>query len=254
MKITSIFILLVTCASTCAAKPIQKPNFVFILADDLGINDLSIEGSSYHETPHIDRIAREGVRFTNGYSNCQVCSPSRASIMTGKTPARHGITDWIGAASGMNWKRNNRVLPADYKHELDDADTTMAEALTAAGYKTFFAGKWHIGDNGPEKHGFQINQGGHHRGGPPGGYFSPYKNPKLSDGPAGESLPIRLANETAKFISANKNQPFLAYLSFYSVHGPIQTTPALWKKYRDKAQKKPHRGDRFKVDRTLPVR
>ena len=234
----------------------KKPNFLFILADDLGIKDLSIEGSAYHETPNIDRIARQGMRFTNGYSTCQVCSPSRASIMTGKYPARHGITDYIGAPSGMAWKRNNKVLPAEYVHALPKEDTTLAEALVAGGYATFFAGKWHLGNKGsfPEDHGFQMNKGGHRAGTPPGGFFSPYKNPKLKDGPVGESLPIRLAQETAQFIANNKDKPFLAYLSFYSVHGPIQTTPELWKKYRNKAQKKPHQGDRFLVDRTLPVR
>ncbi|MCP5537174.1 MAG: sulfatase [Akkermansiaceae bacterium] len=250
MKTITLFLL----SSVLAFAETQKPNFVFILADDLGIMDLSGEGSTFHETPNIDSIARDGMRFTQGYSTCQVCSPSRASIMTGKYPARHGVTDWIGAASGTKWNRNDKVLPAAYSHELDPNDTTLAEALAAGGYRTFFAGKWHIGKLGPEQHGFQVNQGGHDRGSPPGGYFSPYKNPKLTDGPAGESLPIRLANETAAFIKTNKDKPFLAYLSFYSVHGPIQTTPALWKKYRDKAQQNPHKGDRFLIDRTMPVR
>jgi len=248
---TITFLLIFT---VCTFADIKKPNFLFILADDLGIKDLSGEGSTFHETPHIDSIAREGMKFTQGYSTCQVCSPSRASIMTGKYPARHGITDWIGAASGTKWNRNDKVLPPEYAHEMEAKDTTLPEALAAGGYQTFFAGKWHIGSMGPEQHGFQVNKGGHHRGSPPGGYFAPYKNPKLTDGPAGESLPIRLANETAAFIKTNKDKPFLAYLSFYSVHGPIQTTPKLWEKYRNKAQKKPHKGDRFLIDRTLPVR
>ena len=241
-----------------------KPNIVFILADDLGLKDLSIEGSTYYETPNIDRIAREGMRFTNGYATCQVCSPSRASIMTGKYPARHGVTDWIGAATGLGWKRNDRVLPPEYVRHLPHEDTSLAEALKKGGYRTFFAGKWHLGDEGsfPEDHGFDINIGGHHRGSPPGGFFSPYKNPKMQDGPAGESLPIRLANETSRFIikqtldreGLGEPAPFLAYLSFYSVHGPIQTTPELWAKYREKAAADPHRGNRFLIDRTLPVR
>jgi len=250
IRLTLIFL---SSSAVVFAEP-KKPNFLFILADDLGIHDLSGEGSTFHETPNIDRIAREGMKFTNGYSTCQVCSPSRASILTGKYPARNGITDWIGAASGTRWNHNDRVLPAEYAHALNKKDTTLAEALAAKGYKTFFAGKWHLGNVGPEEHGFQINKGGFHVGSPPGGYFSPYKNPKLKDGPAGESLPIRLAKETAAFMKANKDQPFLAYLSFYSVHGPIQTTPKLWKKYRDKALKNPHHGDRFLIDRTLPVR
>ncbi|MGB1873954.1 MAG: sulfatase [Akkermansiaceae bacterium] len=234
----------------------EKPNFVFILADDLGIMDMSCEGSTLHETPNIDRIAQEGMRFTEGYSTCQVCSPSRASILTGKYPVNHGITDYIGAPVGTAWKRNDKILPSEYKRHLGHEETTLAEALAAGGYKTFFAGKWHLGSEGshPEDHGFEINKGGHRAGTPPGGFFSPHKNPKLSDGPAGESLPIRLGEETAAFIKANKDQPFLAYLSFYSVHAPIQTTPALWKKYRDKAQQNPHQGERFLLDRTLPVR
>ena len=234
----------------------RKPNFVFILADDLGIMDMSCEGSTLHETPHIDRIAHEGMRFTEGYSTCQVCSPSRASIMTGKYPVRHGVTDWIGAPVGLAWKRNDKVLPSEYKKHLGHEETTLAEALALGGYKTFFAGKWHLGDKGshPEDHGFQINKGGHRKGSPPGGFFAPYNNPKLEDGPAGESLPIRLAEETATFIRANKAQPFLAFLSFYSVHAPIQTTPALWRKYRDKAQQEPHQGERFLLDRTKLVR
>lgn len=259
---TRLLALPLLCGSILAA---EKPNIVFILADDLGLMDLSIEGSTYYETPHIDRIAKEGMRFTHGYATCQVCSPSRASIMTGKYPARHGVTDWIGAATGLGWKRNNKVLPSEYVHQLPHEDTSLAEALKKGGYKTFFAGKWHLGNEGsfPEDHGFDLNIGGHHRGSPPGGFFAPFKNPKMEDGPAGESLPIRLANDTAKFIVAQtpsqehplKNPaPFLAYLSFYSVHGPIQTTPELWSKYQKKAAKNPHQGDRFLIDRTLPVR
>lgn len=231
-----------------------KPNFVFILADDLGVKDIGIEGSTFYETPHIDDLALRGMRFTQGYATCQVCSPSRASIMTGKFPARHGITDWIGAAEMWNWTRNGKVLPAPYRRELDKHDTTIAEALKQAGYKTFFAGKWHLGTTGshPEDHGFDINKGGYFSGSPRGGYFSPYNNPELEDGPVGEALPIRLANETKQFIEQNRDQPFLAFLSFYSVHGPIQTSQPLWKKYRDKAGSE--QGPRFVIDRTLPVR
>jgi arylsulfatase A-like enzyme len=240
----------------CGSLSAAPPNIVFILADDLGAKDLCIEGSTCYETPHLDRIAKEGMRFTHGYATCQVCSPSRASIMTGKFPARHGITDWIGAATGTNWNRNDRVLPPEYVRHLPHADTTLAEALRSNGYRTFFAGKWHLGGEGslPDDHGFDLNIGGHHAGSPPGGYFSPFQNPKMKDGPAGESLPIRLASETASFIRSNNGRPFLAYLSFYSVHGPIQTTPALWKKYRDKAAATLHLGPRFLIDRTLPVR
>ncbi|MFT6239005.1 MAG: arylsulfatase A-like enzyme [Akkermansiaceae bacterium] len=234
----------------------QRPNIVFILADDLGIMDLSIEGSTFHETPHIDAIAKSGMRFTNGYSTCQVCSPSRASIMSGQYPARVGITDWIGAATGMKWRRNDRILPSENGDRLPSKITTVAEALKSGGYRTFFAGKWHLGGegSGPEAHGFEVNKGGYSSGSPRGGYFSPYKNPNLEDGPAGEVLPIRLAQETVKFIEQDSQKPFFTFLSFYSVHGPIQTSPDLWEKYRKKATAAGLAAERFKNDRTLPVR
>jgi len=231
-------------------------NFVFILVDDLGQKDIGVEGSTFYQTPHIDKLANDGMRFTNGYATCQVCSPSRASIMLGKYPARIGITDWIGAATGLRWNRNDRVLPPPNKSALPHDDVTLAEALKAAGYKTFFAGKWHLGNKGsfPEDHGFDINKGGHHRGSPPGGFFSPYRNPKLTDGPKGESLTLRLARETTQFIEAHKDQKFLAYLSFYAVHAPIQTTAALREKYIKKAKDMGLAKSRFVFDRTMPVR
>lgn len=239
----------------------KKPNIVFFLVDDLGIKDLSCEGSTFYETPRIDQLAAESMRFTNGYSNCQVCSPSRAAIMTGKYPPRVGITDYIGAPSGLDWKRNDKILPAENVEALPAKETTLAEALAAGGYATWFLGKWHLGSKGsfPEDHGFAVNVGGHHAGTPPGGFFAPFKNPKIEkDPPAGTSLPLWLADQTCELIvrqqKENPEQPFFAYLSFYSVHGPIQTTPDLWKKYQQKAAKNPHQGDRFLNDRTLPVR
>ena len=258
LKMLIVFVLL--CASISIVNPATadepKTNVLFILADDLGWRDLSNEGSTFYESPNIDRIANEGMKFTQGYATCQVCSPSRASIMTGKYPARLKITEWIGAAMGEGWKRNTKLLPAIYEHNLAHSETTLAEAFREAGYRTFFAGKWHLGKEGshPEDHGFEINIGGHHRGSPPGGYFSPYNNPKMESGPKGELLPLRLGRETAKFIEAHQDEPFFAYLSFYSVHGPIQSTEALWKKYRDKAARQPQPDHRFLIDRTTPVR
>ena len=236
----------------------QKLNFLFFLVDDLGKMDIGIEGSSFYETPHIDALANSGMRFQNGYAACQVCSPSRAAIMLGTYPARNKITDWIGAKTGTDWKRNDKVLPVEYIHALPKEEITVAEAMREGGYKTFFAGKWHMGgeDNFPEDHGFDINIGGHHRGSPPGGFFSPYTNPKMKSGPQGESLTIRLANETANFIENHKGneKPFFAYLSFYAVHGPIQTTETLWKKYQKKAAAKGLAEKRFIFDRTKAVR
>lgn len=268
MKIrnTSIIALILAIAFLFDIQPLdgfydgvesKPPNVVFILADDLGWRDLSNEGSTFYESPHIDRIANEGMKFTRGYATCQVCSPSRASLMTGKYPARLNITDWIGAAEGTQWKRNTKLLPATYNHQLPAADETLAEAFQAAGYRTFFAGKWHLGGEGslPTDHGFEFNIGGHHRGSPPGGYFSPYSNPEMESGPKGELLPLRLGRETVKFIEQHKDERFFAYLSFYSVHGPIQTTEKLWKKYRDKASRQGKAPDnRFLIDRTTPVR
>lgn len=241
----------------------QKPNILFILADDLGWRDLGCTGSQFYETPNIDGIAQRGVQFVNGYAACQVSSPSRASILTGKFTARHGITNWIGEYSGKDWQqmgRHSKLLPAEYVWSLPKEDITLAEALRSNGYKTFLAGKWHLGDKGsyPEDHGFDINVGGYEAGSPNGGYFTPYNNPKLKDGPKGENLSIRLANETASFIEKqskeNKKQPFFAYLSFYAVHAPLETSQEYWKHFRDKADSMGIATSGFKIDRTLPVR
>lgn len=239
-----------------------KPNVLFIVADDLGYHDLSCMGSDYYETPHIDRIAAEGMLFTNGYATCQVCSPSRASLMSGKFPARHGITDWIGAKTGEAWReagRFNKLLPPENKDHLDLEYTTLPEAMKAEGYATFFAGKWHLGGEGsyPEDHGFDINQGGFEQGGPyTGGYYSPFNNPKMEDheDELGMSLPMKLAKETSKFITDNKDTTFFAFLSFYAVHAPIQTSKEKWEKYRNKAEEKGIAESGFEMGHFLPIR
>ena len=242
----------------------DRPNFVFLLVDDLGKEDMSCEGSEFYETPHIDSLAARSMRFERGYSSCQVCSPSRAAIQSGKTPARLHITDYISVA-GRNqpeqWNRNTRLLPSPYKSELPLEEVTIAEALKEEGYSTFFAGKWHLGADGftPSEQGYDVNIGGYHYGTPPGGYHSPYKNPKLSDDEPGTELPIRLGRETANFISekAKGDAPFFAMLSFYSVHGPIQCSEERWKKYQAKAESMglTKRSDpRFLMDRGKEVR
>ncbi len=237
----------------------KKPNIVFILVDDLGLHDLSVTGSEFYETPNVDRIAKEGMMFTQGYAASRVCSPSRASIMTGKFTARHGITDWIGAASGTEWRKHNRhdkLLPAEYVHNLPKDDVTLAEAMKAAGYTTFFSGKWHLGNEGsyPEDHGFDINKGGWEKGSPIGGYFSPWENPKLPNKIDGENLSMRLAKETVDFIKQHKNTAFFAFLSFYAVHGPIQTAQQKWQKYRNKAEAQGINEKGYKMERVLPIR
>ncbi len=240
-----------------------KPNVLFILADDLGAHDLSCMGSNFYETPNIDGIANESMVFTQGYATCQVCSPSRASIMSGKFPARHGITDWIGAKTGEAWRQKgcyNQLLPPEYVHNLPLEYITLPEALKEAGYKTFFAGKWHLGGEGswPEDHGFDINIGGWDGGSPAGGYFSPYNNPNLQNKKDGENLSMRLAEETVRFLGENNpqktGQPVFAFLSFYAVHGPIQTTRKKWAKYRDKAERTGIVETGFKMGHFLPIR
>lgn len=236
-----------------------KPNVVFIIADDLGYHDLGITGSRFYETPNIDRIGIEGMIFTNGYATCQVCSPSRASVMSGQFPARHGVTDWIGAPSGEDWRRYRRytrLLPPEYKRHLPHEVTSLPEAMKEEGYLTFMTGKWHLGTEGshPEDHGFDVNKGGYESGSPRGGYFSPYNNPKLEDGEPGENLSIRLASETTKFIEANRDTSFFVYLAFYAVHGPIQTSREKWSKYRNKADESGIAESGYIMERRLPIR
>ena len=199
----------------------KRPNVLFILVDDMGARDLSNEGSAFYESPHIDRIAHEGMKFTRGYATCQVCSPSRASILTGKYPPNHGITTWIGDASGEAWRRRGRHdshFPPEYERNLRASEITLAEAMKSAGYTTFLPENGTLVPKGswPTDHGFDLNKGGWDVGSPRGGFFSPWQNPNLAPGPAGESLTLRLGQETADFIEANKNQPFLAYLSFFT--------------------------------------
>lgn len=228
----------------------DRLNFVFFLVDDLGWRDLGCFGSPFYETPHIDRLARQGVRFTSAYAACPVCSPTRASIMTGKYPARMATTDWFGApqpdAMGNHPTKDKPLLPAPYLDELPLDEITVAEAFRDMGYRTFFAGKWHLGGEGryPEDQGFEINKGGFERGSPPS-YFSPYRNPRLSDGPDGEYLPERLAQESVAFLEQVGQNPFLLFLSFYTVHTPLVTREDLVAKYEAKAAHVRHDGPEF---------
>ena len=209
-----------------------KPNFLFILVDDLGWADVSPNNpQTFYETPNIQKLADEGMNFTNGYAGGAICSPTRSALMTGKSGGRTHFTAHISGLMNKDW----------YLHDLPLSEVTIAEALKEAKYATFFAGKWHLGAKGfyPEDQGFDINIGGWQAGGPAGGFFSPYKNPNLTDGPEGEHLPTRLTNEGIAFmdsISKTEN-PFFLYLSYYSVHTPLQTTTALENKYKAKAAK-----------------
>lgn len=213
----AIFLLVTGCIGTDN----KKPNVIFILVDDLGWNDLGYSGSTFYESPNIDKLSKDSFEFKTAYAASSVCSPTRASIMTGKHPARVNITDWI---PGLDPKNRPLLGPQDL-HQLPLDEITIAEKLKESGYKTFYAGKWHLGSQGyyPEENGFDINIGGFEKGSPMGGYYSPYKNPKLSDGPEGEYLTDRLTSESISFIeNHDKSQPFVLFLSFYNVHTPIQ--------------------------------
>lgn len=215
----------------------KPPNVVFFLVDDLGYMDVGCNNpETFYETPNIDRLASTGMRFTDGYAANPVCSPTRYSIMTGKYPTRAGATNFFSGT------REGRFLPAPLNDWMPLEEVTIAEALKARGYATFFAGKWHLGNGEelwPEHQGFDVNKGGGARGGPYGGrrYFSPYGNPRLEDGPPGEHLPDRLARETANFIEEHRAGPFFAYLAFYSVHTPLMAPEDLVEKYRQKARR-----------------
>jgi arylsulfatase A-like enzyme len=216
----------------------RKPNVVFFLVDDLGFMDVGADNPrSFYETPNVDRLAASGMRFTNGYAASPVCSPTRYGILTGRYPTRAGITDWlVGTREGL-------FRPAPLHDRMPVEEVTLAEALREGGYRTFFAGKWHLGPSAeywPEAQGFEVNKGGWSAGGPYGGrqYFSPYGNPRLEDGPEGEHLPDRLATEAVRFIEAHRDEPFLVYLAFYSVHTPLMGRPDLVAKYAEKARRR----------------
>jgi arylsulfatase A-like enzyme len=240
LKIPLFVSLLFLACSSCSgpAEKKLKPNILFILVDDLGWADLGCYGSRFHETPGIDKLAAEAMRFTDAYAACPVCSPTRASIMTGKYPARTGITDWIpGRQAHAGPQPCDKLLSREFELEMKLEEVTIAEALKGAGYRTFFAGKWHLGQDSvywPENQGFEINKGGWRVGSPQGGYFSPYVNPRLESGPEGECLTDRLTDESVRFIEQHRQEPFFLYLSFYAVHTPLQAKPGLVEKYEHK--------------------
>ena len=243
MKTTKLCVPLCLCAlcifitATPALDAAKQTNFLFFLVDDMGWADIGANGSTYHETPNIDRLARSGMRFTQGYAAGSVCSPTRASIMTGRHPVRVDITDWIPGQA--NRPANPLLHPEDRSH-LPLEETTIAEALKEHGYQTFFAGKWHWGDKGqwPTDQGFDINIGGHHRGSPPGGYYGPWSNPTLKAKRKDEYLTERLTEESVKFLEErDQAKPFLLYLSYYNIHTPIQAYKKHIDHYQSKAAK-----------------
>lgn len=235
----------------------SRPNILVINVDDMGWSDLGCYGSTYYETKHIDRLAREGVRFTQAYAAAAICSPTRAALLTGKYPARVGITDWIRAEfqaqvnpeTGKNptdWVKapgKSLLTPPNALH-LDQAERTSAEYLQKQGYKTCHVGKWHLGTTNwyPTTQGFDLNIGGSDLGQPPS-YFDPYVNakgsvsyniPTLKPRKEGEFLTDRLGDEIVAFLKANKSKPFFISWNPYAVHTPIQAKKHLIEKYRQK--------------------
>jgi arylsulfatase A-like enzyme len=221
----------------------RPPNFVFILIDDLGWRDTGFMGSSYYETPNIDRLAREGAWFTAAYASAPNCAPSRACLLTGQYTPRHGVYTVGNPARGQ--ARNRKLVPTPNRTELDPGAVTIAEALRPAGYVSASIGKWHLGDDpefGPVSQGFDLNFGGG-RAGNPGTYFSPYRNVRLpadSTAPAGEYLTDRLTDEAIGFIERNSDRPFFLYLPHYAVHTPIQAKEETIRKYREKVAVEGH--------------
>lgn len=241
MKTILSLLLAFAAVLSASTQPDTAPkNVVFILVDDLGWKDLACYGSEFYETPNLDAFSGESMRFLQAYSASPVCSPTRAAIMTGQHPARVTITDWI---PGQQPKNSLLIMPED-RDELALPAYTMAEAFQDRGYATFFAGKWHLGDEGyfPENQGFEHNKGGMHKGSPPGGYYSPYNNHKLPDGPEGEYLPDRLTDESIRFIEARDERPFFLFLSYYTVHTPIQASNRHIEHYEQKRSALPDSG------------
>jgi arylsulfatase A-like enzyme len=221
--------------ATAAAQP-ARPDILFIMIDDLGWMDLACQGNKLVETPNVDRLASQGMRFTDAYAAAPVCSPTRAAALTGKSPARLHITNHMPDRPQFT-PEDAELLPAKMLDRLPLEHVTIAERLKEAGYATAFFGKWHLSGRGggnpdfdPERQGFDLNVGGCGLGGPPT-YFDPYRIPRLEDRRPGEYLPDRLADETIQFIEASGDRPFAVFLWNYTVHWPMEAPQALIEKY-----------------------
>ncbi len=213
----------------------KKPNIIFILIDDMGWKDLGCCGSEFYETPNIDRLAGQGMRFTDAYASCPVCSPTRASVLTGKYPATVGITNYIGG------KAKGKLIDVSYLDHLPLEEYCLARALKQGGYATWHIGKWHLGGDGflPQDHGFEIDIGGCHAGSPgKGGYFSPWSIPALQnvDVPDGTYLTDYLTDQAVDLILKHDSQPFFLNMWYYSVHTPIQAKPEKIRGYEAKVK------------------
>ena len=241
--VTTVFacLLVVIFFDLAAAKDHRSkgrlPNVVVFVVDDLGYMDIGANNPNcFYDTPSIDRFAESAMRFTDGYAANPVCSPTRYSLMTGRYPTR------VGATNFFSGNRPGKFRGAKLNNRMPLDEITLAQALKTKGYATFFAGKWHLGPSEeyyPQNRGFDVNAGGWRAGGPYTGnkYFAPFANPELKpESEEGDHLPDRLANDTVDFIRTNSDKPFLAYLSFYSVHTPLIGRPDLVEKYQTKAE------------------
>lgn len=226
-------LLFVSTLVPAPALPAERlPNVVLFLVDDLGWSDLGCYGSRFHETPHIDRFAQEGVRFTQAYAACHVCSPTRASILTGKYPARLHLTDWLPGRRDFPFQR---LKNAPIHQHLPLEETTLAAALRPHGYAAGHFGKWHLGEepSGPLAHGFDVQVPRWNKGWPRVGHHAPFQLDGLIDSP-GDYLTDRLTDEALKFIEAHADRPFFLYLSHFAVHDPIQGPADFVAKYQAK--------------------
>ena len=260
MKRILTLLLIFTALPVGTASAKSKLNVVFFLIDDMGWTDVGCYGSGYYETPNIDRLAGQGMKFTDAYASCCVCSPTRASILTGKYPGRLHITHAIPIQGAKRLKGPLPLIEATYTKNLPLEEVTIAEALKDAGYVSASIGKWHVcWDKGfyPEDQGFDLNVGGNNMGNP-GNYFYPYqgawrmtaKHPltrwnTLPDGKPGEYLTDRLTDEAIAMIDKNRDRPFFLYLSHYAVHSPLQAKKGMIEKYRKKPATKHHKNPTY---------
>jgi arylsulfatase A-like enzyme len=217
----------------------KKPNIIFMLVDDMGWRDLVCYGSTFYETPNIDRLFKDGMHFTDAYASCPVCSPTRASVMSGKYPANVGVTDWIAWGGGCH-PRRGKLIDAPYIDHLPLEEQSIATTLRENGYATWHVGKWHLGGDGfvPDCHGFDVNVGGCHHGCPVGGgYFSPWSIDALKDVdvPEGTYLTDYLTDEAVKLIKSGPDKPFFLNMWYYQVHTPLQGKEEYVKRYEEKA-------------------
>jgi arylsulfatase A len=229
--------LLAMIAIAPSAAAARMPNVVLFLVDDLGARDLGCYGSPVYETPHVDAFAAQAVRFTQAYAACHVCSPTRASLLSGQYPARLQLTDWLPGRKDFTFQR---LSSADIHEHLPLEVVTLAEVLREHGYATGHFGKWHLGEDlhSPLQQGFDVQLPRWNKGWPKTGYFPPFEMEGLTGGP-GEYLTDRLTDEALAFIRQHQERPFFLYLSHFAVHDPIQGPEDLVEKYRLKLKAMP---------------